>query len=95
MDEKQPDIPDLTEGQTAPFSAVGELMRRMDELDGGSARLMSLRDHVATAALAGLLTNPSMISPGQLKASRHHDQLCGLSWDIADTMIEARKTRSK
>ncbi len=52
---------------------------------------MSLRVYLASKAMTGLLTNPSMISPGQLKASKHHDNLVTLSFEIADAMLKQRE----
>lgn len=62
-----------------------------DDFHGEIVHGMSLRHWTAVHALAGLLTNPSMISPGQLKASGHHDRLVSLAYEIADTMIAERE----
>lgn len=42
----------------------------------------------------GLLTNPSMISPAQLKASRHHENLVLLAGDFVDAMLAQHRKRT-
>lgn len=52
---------------------------------------LTVRDYFVAKAIQGLLTNPSMISPTQLKASRHHENIVQLCFEIADAILAQRK----
>jgi hypothetical protein len=68
------------------FSALSELLQDDD----------ILRDFFAAAALRGILSSPHYHPPGTIPGSIiKGDRIAQLSYEIADSMLAARKTPAK